>query len=317
MSEAGTAMTDDGGDLFGDDSVGDALVAEYLRRLDAAAWSLPADRRVELVAEIADHIAHARATAEVSDEASLRELLDRLGDPADIVAEACADVDAVTVPAGPGPVPRTVRPGIALEVSAVALLTVGSIIPFVGWLVGVVLAWLSRRFTVTEKILLTLVVPFGPFTAVLLAARLASQRCSATFSSDAAGNLVSGPTVCTGFAFPVWLGVPLMVATVVAPFVIGGVVLRRARDRAALEPAIPVAGPPGASGPNRWGALEIAAVLLLSVGGFLLPVVGPFAGLVCAWVSTAWTSTEKWVATAITSAALVIPLTLAVMFAVL
>ena len=75
-----------------------------------------------------------------------------------------------------------------------------------------------------------------------------------------------------------------------------------------MEPPVPVFAPAGASGPSRWGGLEIAAVLLLSVGGFLLPFVGPIAGLVCAWISTAWTSTEKWVATTIASLALAIPL---------
>jgi hypothetical protein len=46
-----------------------------------------------------------------------------------------------------------------------------------------------------------------------------------------------------------------------------------------------------------WGPLEILAVLGLTVGTFVLPVVGPLIGMVCAWLSTQWTRREKVVAT--------------------
>jgi len=49
--------------------------------------------------------------------------------------------------------------------------------------------------------------------------------------------------------------------------------------------------------PGAWGPLEVVAVALLTVGSFLLPVVGPTAGLVCAWFSRRWTQSEKTVAT--------------------
>src|SRR5450631_514090 len=92
MAQTGTGMTD----------YSEAIVAEYLRRLDAAAAALPPDRRTELVAEIAEHIAHARASGQAADEAGLRELLDRLGEPEDIVAEA-RDADTDGPPFGPNP----------------------------------------------------------------------------------------------------------------------------------------------------------------------------------------------------------------------
>jgi uncharacterized membrane protein len=47
------------------------------------------------------------------------------------------------------------------------------------------------------------------------------------------------------------------------------------------------------------GALEIVAILLLTVGAFLLPVVGPAIGLVLVWLSTRWTTREKLIATGI------------------
>lgn len=62
--------------------------------------------------------------------------------------------------------------------------------------------------------------------------------------------------------------------------------------------------PPGAR--SQWGALEIMAVLLLVVGTFLIPVIGPLAGLVCAWLSPAWTRGEKWVATLLGSGAIIL-----------
>ena len=73
----------------------DALVEDYLRRLDAAASTLPADRRAELVSEIRDHLQEGRRTSGADDEVSVRNLLERLGAPEAIVAEA-ADSPAVT-----------------------------------------------------------------------------------------------------------------------------------------------------------------------------------------------------------------------------
>jgi hypothetical protein len=42
-----------------------------------------------------------------------------------------------------------------------------------------------------------------------------------------------------------------------------------------------------------WGPVEIFAVLLLSVGSFLLAVVGPIIGVVLVWVSVRWTRPQK------------------------
>jgi len=289
----------------------DAIVAEYLRRLDVAAAPLPLDRRSELVGEIADHIAQARSSGQAADEASLRELLDRLGEPAEIVAEARdGEADAGGFgggadPFGPTPAAQVQQlrsPRIGLEIAAVAMLTVGSIIPLLGWLTGAVLLWASRRFTLAEKVLATLVVPGGPFAAVLLVGA-SGQTCT---SSDATGTAAT--TTCTGFALPLWLGLPVLVAAVVGPFVVGGILLKRAGERAALEAPVPVLGPPSDAGNSRWGALEVAAVLLLAVGGLVVPLAAPAAGLVCAWLSGAWTTTEKWVATAIAALVLIVPL---------
>lgn len=69
----------------------DQLVGDYLRRLKAAASALPADRRAELIEEITAHIAEARAakSAGLDGSPSVPDILERLGNPAQIVqAEA-------------------------------------------------------------------------------------------------------------------------------------------------------------------------------------------------------------------------------------
>jgi uncharacterized membrane protein len=66
----------------------DPLVDDYLRRLDAAASALPAHRRDELITEIRDHLQEALRQAPAGDEAAVRNVLERLGPPEEIVAAA-------------------------------------------------------------------------------------------------------------------------------------------------------------------------------------------------------------------------------------
>jgi uncharacterized membrane protein len=121
----------------------DALVLRYLQDLESQLGDLPANRRQELLDEVAEHITAARATLDPETEAGVRSLLERLGDPADIAAEAR---DRFGVPAEPA------RPTPWLEVIALVAL----VIPFLGWVVGVVLVWLSRLWTTRDKLIGTL-----------------------------------------------------------------------------------------------------------------------------------------------------------------
>ena len=66
----------------------DELIANYLKRLENELSDLPRPRRRELVQEISEHIDEARSGLEAQSEAEIRTVLDRLGDPADIAAEA-------------------------------------------------------------------------------------------------------------------------------------------------------------------------------------------------------------------------------------
>ena len=56
----------------------EALVSDYLGRLERAAQPLPADRRGELIAEVHEHIESALAEAGSRDEVTARNVLERL-----------------------------------------------------------------------------------------------------------------------------------------------------------------------------------------------------------------------------------------------
>ena len=184
----------------------DPLVQDYLRRLDRAAAVLPPDRRTDLLGEIGEHIAVARASGAGDDEAAVRTVLDRLGEPEEIVAAAHEDAPvgwATPRPYagsawGDGP-PLVPQPrGTGHELAAVLLLTVGSLVPVVGWLVGAVLLWTSTLWRTREKVLGTLVVPFGPglalFGSALLVAPFGrSETCSTTGSFGSAPSLEPPP----------------------------------------------------------------------------------------------------------------------------
>jgi hypothetical protein len=81
----------------------DALISDYLRRLEAAASGLPADRRAELIEEISAHITEAttQSPAEVGARSpNLLDVLGRLGDPEDIVRAASDSPTLALVQAG-------------------------------------------------------------------------------------------------------------------------------------------------------------------------------------------------------------------------
>jgi hypothetical protein len=299
-------------------TVADPLVEAYLHRLDVAAQALPADRRDELLGGIREHIDASIESGQVTDEASLRGLLDRLGEPEEIVG-AAAETDEGGAPGSTRwapPAPQVVyrRPGIGMEITAALFLTVGSLVLLVGWLVGVVLVWASRRWTLGEKLAATLVVPGGPAAALWLAGTATGgQLCTGSTAPSGPGDVaapIQDTCTSTGFSLNPAVGIPLLLLWLVLPVVVAGVLVARARRRADLEQ--PIAVLPSSATASRWGGLEIAAVLLLGVGAFVAPVIAPAAGVLCAWLSGQWTRAEKWVATAIASVGLLLPLSIVV-----
>ena len=63
----------------------------------------------------------------------------------------------------------------------------------------------------------------------------------------------------------------------------------------------------GAGSASVAGALEIAAVLVLGVGGFFFSVLGMVVGIVLVWISIAWRTRDKLVATAVALAFTLVP----------
>jgi len=197
----------------------DRLVDNYLARLADAAQALPPDRRAELLSEIRQHIFASRSGGNGADEAAVRTMLDRLGEPADIVA-AAMEVSPAEHPRLPQAQSR--RPGMGL-------------IPVIGWLVGVILLWSSGLWGRSEKLLGTLIFPGGPGLAMLIsgaAFALPSQSCSSSSSVD--GRVVTAE-VCTGFALPPAVGITFLLFILIAPVVVAIVLLNRARQRIAFE----------------------------------------------------------------------------------
>ena len=123
------------------------LVDEYLRRLEMELIDLPAEKRLEILDEIRGHIAEERTGMSNESDADVMNLLDRLGDPTEIAAEAGAGGERRGRPSG------TARFG-TLEVLALALMVLA-------WPAGVVLLWVSKAWTTREKLLGTLIPPGG------------------------------------------------------------------------------------------------------------------------------------------------------------
>jgi uncharacterized membrane protein len=143
----------------------DRLVDDYLGRLKKELRDLPRSRRRELLDEIREHIEEERSQLDIESEAALRNILDRLGEPADIAAEARYRFGV-----------RPSNDGVGLEVAALILLLIGGIVvPFIGWLAGVVLLWLSDVWSKRDKLIGTLVVPGGLLGSVVALAVLAQH----------------------------------------------------------------------------------------------------------------------------------------------
>jgi len=140
---------------------GDELVRDYLGRLEAASWPLSPGRRRELAGEVREHIETALAEAGRRDTVTVRNVLERLGRPEEIVStEAEAEPSATRWIDGPGGrVAAHARSWGAIEIAAILLLTVGVFLLSVfGPILGLILVWLSTVWTTREKLIATAIV---------------------------------------------------------------------------------------------------------------------------------------------------------------
>jgi uncharacterized membrane protein len=205
----------------------DRLVDQYLDRLERELADVPRARRAEIVDDISAHIAQARAELSTEDEAAIRNLLEQLGDPAEIAADAGARSESR----------RRERRG--LEIAALVLLLVGGIVlPVVGWLVGVVLLWVSDIWTTRDKLVGTLAVPGGLLPAVYLSmgAVVYGETCTSVQDPRTGAILEES---CTGGPSDVVqvLMIGLFVVLLVGPFVTTAYLARRMGRRATMAAA--------------------------------------------------------------------------------
>jgi uncharacterized membrane protein len=210
-----------------------SITDEYLGRLDAAAWRLPTDRRVELVAEVRDHIGAAMA-GRPGDEAALRTVLDNLGAPEEI---ARAAVEQEPQADAPPALPPTQNANLR-DISTVLLLMFGGFLIGIGWLVGVALLWSSTRWRTRDKWLATLVWPFG-YAAVFLVGAIAGLSAGSVTACTSSGVVRAGARVhqtcnTSGFSLPAWAGIPIFLVIMVAPVLVAVRLLR--------QPSTPRAG---------------------------------------------------------------------------
>ena len=131
----------------------EAAIRDYLAALDAAAAPLDLERRAELVGEIREHIDLALSEAGSRDESTVREVLERLGSPGEIVAAEIGTAsvvdDARSAPERTG---EAHRRRLSVETRALLWLTIGAVVlPFIGPAIGLRVAAGSRRWTLTQK----------------------------------------------------------------------------------------------------------------------------------------------------------------------
>ncbi len=204
----------------------DRLVEDYLKRLSASLSGLPRAQREEIVEEITEHIAASRATPGGDNELRVRELLDRLGDPEQIAA------DAQERPPAAAPRSRS------QEMVAIVLLLVGGFLGGIGWLIGAILLWLSTVWTTRDKLIGTLLVPGGlalpAFLSVIALSRgMSQQGCISTVLPD--GSTITNSCTQHGgtptYERALWIA--LVVALVVASLLAAVYLARRSRSPAA------------------------------------------------------------------------------------
>ncbi len=148
----------------------DALVRDYLGRLEAAAAPLPPSRRAELAGEVRQHIEMALAEAGDRDEVTVRNVLDRLGPPDEIVeAERGPGSTAPAWTASGAPAVAERSGWGAVEVVAILLLTLGAVfLPIVGPLLGLIFVWASTQWTTPQKLIATAIVVVLVLLPILL-----------------------------------------------------------------------------------------------------------------------------------------------------
>jgi len=145
----------------------------YLAELTLALQVLPLETRRDIHRGIAEELRGL-------DDESARARIYEFGDPKYIAAAALDEVGF----SRPAETARQDKTWYTLT-TVFALIIGGAIIPFLGWFGGVVLLWSSKTWQLRDKIVGTLVIPFGLATSVVLV----------TFFGGSIGTLTSSDGV--------------------------------------------------------------------------------------------------------------------------
>jgi hypothetical protein len=188
------------------------VATAYLQQVRREGRDLPGDRLTELLVDLEEHLS-AAIPADASEE-DVREVLDRFGDPREIIQ---AERPELNVPAE--------RRGTR-EWATVFLLLFGFIAVGVGWVVGVILLWRSRAWTTRDKLIGTLVLPGGLFLTVplLLIALGRSRKGMCINYNTSVVHCTYGPS-----SGPPTLGSVALVLLALTPIATAVYLARRAR----------------------------------------------------------------------------------------
>lgn len=150
-------------------------VERYLAEVDSALAARNVEDSEEIVAGLREHIADA-----VADGRDRDEVLRELGDPQLIAASASLQSSQAETSSGAA---TTVRGKPWFSILALGLLSVGALlliflVPIVLVATGLVMVWLSKLWTVREKLWGTLLVPApGLAIGIILGVTTSTQSC--------------------------------------------------------------------------------------------------------------------------------------------
>lgn len=166
------------------------LVEDYLRRLWVEAGRLPVDQARELVADIEEHLS--AAIAPDATETEVRNALERLGTPSELVSAASTAPDL--------PSPAAAKKSFASPGGAIGCLVVAELVIFTGpialglWIAGLVMMARATAWTERQKWLGFLVLGSGFVVSILLvfSAVFVTSGCMSWESSDGSSGSTCG-----------------------------------------------------------------------------------------------------------------------------
>ena len=187
----------------------DPLVSDYLAHLSRVTVGLDPTARAELLEEVRQHISDARAAGD-----DIPAALTRLGSPEQIAQAAGLPI-------------RTSgrsRAQTAYDLGTVFLVVAGAgCLSYIGWFIGVILLWIGPRWTLRDRLIGTLVPPFGASGFILLGNLTIMLNLGRTHCSQVGQDIV-----CERTLLPNWLVVILVVVYLILGAATGGYLLFRA-----------------------------------------------------------------------------------------